>query len=115
MSALEEEIKVKKPVASSIHSISVHITPPKKKEEKYTAIKVIAIYLQLLTLSYRDPFPGEEETIFLYTIIVKASTKIYLQFFLFKSVDKYYFPSRSWKTHTKMLRQQDCVIELGKW
>ena len=67
-----------------------------------------------LTLSYRDPFPGEKVTIFLYTIIVKASTKINLQFFLFKSVDKYYFPSGSCKTHTKMFRQQDCVIELGK-
>ena len=42
-----------------------------------------------LTPSYRDPFPGEKVT-FLYTIIVKALTKINLQFF-FKNVDKYYF------------------------
>ena len=69
---------------------------------------------KILTLSYRNPFPGEEVTIFLYTIIVKASTKINLQFFLFKCVDKYYFPSGSWKTHTKMLCQQDYIIELGK-
>ena len=43
----------------------------------------------LLTLSYRDPSLGEKVTILLYTIIVKASSKINLQFFFFKSIDKY--------------------------
>ena len=37
-----------------------------------------------LTLSYRGPFLGEKVTILLYTIIVKASTKINLQFFSFQ-------------------------------
>ena len=49
------------------------------------------------TLFYRfvpRPLSRGKSDLLLYIIILKASTKINLQFLFFESVDKYYFPSR---------------------